>query len=282
MKKPSVYPDKQSGKFICDFHILVDGEIKQRRLKFKTRAKAEEEQKKQEAKRKRTVRRGKGTLTAAQHETAVWLFHEIDSLDWQGTTVRQMVEHFRSTYNPQGSLLFSEAIEDFKKRKERSGLRKSSLKDIPPRLEKLKGALGNRKVRDLGSSELLHYVRSQPEGMQYKIYVLIRELLDYESNPGRKSPILRRKILDEFEFESEKGKIFKQARTAAPTILHVEEVRAALRLLVDFRVRGGTPGEWLGIFVLGTFCGLRPHEIQAIGRIQRGLPGPKGDNVLPK
>ncbi|MDQ8182180.1 hypothetical protein [Pelagicoccus sp. SDUM812005] len=282
MKKPSVYPDKQSGKFICDFHILVDGEIKQRRLKFKTRAQAEEEQKKQEAKRKRAARKGKGTLTAAQHETAVWLFHEIDNLNWEGVTVREIMKHFRSTYNPTGSLLFSAAIEDFKKYKEGSGLKKSSMAAITPRLEKLKESLGNRRVRNLGSSDLLRYVRDQPEGMRYKIYVLLRELLDYESNPGRMSPILRRKILDEFEFESKKGMIFKQARTAAPTILHVDEVRAALRQLVDFRVREGTPGEWLGIFILGTYCGLRPHEIQALGRIQRGQPGPKESKELPQ
>lgn len=270
MRKPSVYLDKQSGRYVCDFHELRDGEIKQRRLKFKTEPQAEVERKKQEALRNRAMRRGKGALTDAQVETAIWLFNEIESLDWGGVSVRLVMDHFRKTYNPVGSKPFSEAVDDFESFKKGSGIKESSFKDIPPRLKKLKEFFRGSKVGDLSSSDFLDYVGKQSEGMRYKIYALVREFLDYESNEGRGSPMFARKLLKEYEFESKKGKRFKVERTAPPTILHIGEVKAALRLASTFRVKQGEPGEWLAFFVLGTYCGLRPHEIQALGRIQRG------------
>lgn len=116
--------------------------------------------------------------------------------------------------------------------------------------------------------------------MRYKIYALLREFLDYESHEGRKNPMFPRKLLKKFEYESKKGKKYKVERTAPPTILHLEEVKAALKLASTFKVKRGEPGEWLAIFVLGTYCGLRPHEIQALGRIQRGGTIKKGINKL--
>ncbi len=280
MKVPSVYFDKQSGRYICDFHELVDGEIRQRRLKFRTEKQAEEERTKQEAKRKRAQRRGKGALTDAQLETAVWLFQELESFEWKYVTARDLVDHFRATYNPMSSRPFSEAVDDFEAFKRSSGIKRSSFKDIPPRLRKLKEHFEGKTVGELTSTDFLGYVEAQSVGMRYKIYALVRELLDYSSHDGRKDPPFKRKILDEFEFESKKGKRFKLERTEAPTILHLAEIRAALKKLPSFKVKDGAPGEWLGFFVLGTFCGLRPHEIQALGRIQRCEFKDKDGNTL--
>lgn len=276
LKKPSVYPDSQSGKYIADFHEIVDGERRQRRLKFPSKKKAQAKADEIEVKQKRLLNGKTGTLTSAQVQLAQWLFTEIDALPWKGVTTYDIVDYFKKNYRGGDSMTLKAAIAEFLDYKRKSLAKDSSYKDLPPRLKKFLDRYPDAKVGELTTEEVLAHVDAQAEGMKYKIYSLLREFLNYMSNPGRTKQEVDPKLVNELEFKTEKGKHFKIVSHAAPTILHIEEVKKALKVALTFKVGEQAPGSWLGSFVLGVYCGLRPHEIQALGRIQRGDPPVRG------
>lgn len=215
------------------------------------------------------------------------MYAELEELPYP-ISVREMVRHLKETYKPTNAMTFKQAASEFIEFKKNSGIKKSSYTPSVKRMEAMQKYFNGWLVGDFTSESFIEYIdqeateKSWSKTTQHKVYSLICEFLTHMTHDGREVSVFNNKILPEIKLKTNNGKLYQDKAKAqqSPTIMHIDEVRDALKTLMTFSlkdvpecnnkygsVKGTVEGEWLGCFVLGVFAGLRPREIQRVGAL---------------
>jgi hypothetical protein len=281
LKRPTPWKNPSTGKWGCDFEELVDGKIKRRRkyCKYKTKKEAESRCTKIENQQNPKVRKNIKTLTNAQQEEALWAFEELARFDVKSNSLRSAVTYYVTNYKESGETRNTDTVVNDWLKKKKHELKPSSFAPLRSRFEKFKQCF-NSKFGEISSGDLINFIEKytayepladgsrrdgeyRAKGMQKKLFTHLRSFYSHVCNRANPLREMDYNPWDEVAFYFE-GKFNEDNKV--PTILHIKEVKKALRIAKTFKSERGQAGEFLGTLVLGALCGLRPSEVSNLSK----------------
>lgn len=266
LKKPKPRRHPITGKWGCDFEEVVNGQVERRRKYhiYTEKSDAEIHCNKIYNQQNPKVRQTITTLTNAQQQEALWAFEELARFDVQKNSLRSAIQYYVAHYKEGDETRSVEAVvKDWLAIKEKQ-LAPLSYAPLRSRLKQFQGAFPC-KFGEVSGEDLIEFVEKQSPGMKKKWLVHLGQLYGHVCNPANPKRELDHNPWDQVAFYF-KDKLPETSKV--PTILHLDEVKAALKSAMGFKSDKGDAGEFLGVVVLGLFCGLRPSEIQNLGKVK--------------
>ena len=281
LKTPTPLKHPNTGKWGCDYEEIVDGKIKRRRRHYTYTSKkaAEAHCTRIYNEQNPKVRRNIKTLTNAQQDEATWAFEELAKFDVMKNSLTSAVRFYVANYKESGETRDTHIIVDewLKDRKQR--LEPSSFAPLNSRFAKFKECFPV-KVGEIEGGDLIKFIERytaleplkdgtsregefRAVGMQKKLFTHLKQFYAHICNPANPDREINDSPWDRVAFYFD-GK-FKETNKV-PTILHIQEVKQALRMAKAFKSDEGQAGEFLGTLVLCALCGLRPSEVENLSK----------------
>lgn len=273
LKKPVPYKRPDTGKWGCDFEELVDGKVVRRKkyaiydLKTDAQTRCNQIHNQQNPKERKSITK----LTNAQQQEAAWAFEELAKFDVTKNSLRSAVRYYVENYREAGETRsVAEVVATWLAKKEKQ-LQPTSYAPLRSRLNHFKDQFPCQ-FGEVDSQDLIDFIEKQSPGMQRKWFIHLGELYNYFCHKSNPNPELNHNPWEQVAFYFD-GKLSETNRT--PTILHLDEIKVALKIAKDFKSEKGEKGEFLGVVVLGIFCGMRPSEVQNLAQQEK----PFGDFI---
>lgn len=283
LKPPTPCKHPNTGKWGCDYEEVVDGKIKRRRRHYAYTSKkaAEAHCTRIFNEQNPKVRKNIKTLTNAQQDEALWAFEELAKFDVSKNSLRSAIRYYVDNYKESGETRDTHIIVEEWLKKKKQELQPSSYAPIKSRFDKFTQCF-DCKFGEIESKELIKFIEKYtgfeglPDGtsrqgkiraktMQKKLFTHLKSFYAHVCNPANPDREMNYNPWDRVAFYFE-GK-FKETNKV-PTILHIKEVKEALKVAKTFKSEKGQAGEFLGTLVLGALCGLRPSEVKNLSEQQ--------------
>jgi integrase len=283
LKEPTPWKNLNTGKWGCSFEEVVDGKIKRRRkhCKYTRKEDAAIHCTKIFNKQNPKARKGITKLTNAEQDEALWAFEELAKFDVKKNSLRSAIRYYVDNYKESGETRDTHIIVEEWLKKKKQELQPSSYAPIKSRFDKFKQCF-DCKFGEIESKELIKFIEKYtefedlPDGtsrkgelrakaMQKKLFTHLKSFYAHACNPANPDREMNYNPWDRVAFYFD-GK-FKETNNV-PTILHIKEVKQALRMAKAFKSEKGQAGEFLGTLVLGALCGLRPSEVKNLSEQQ--------------
>lgn len=289
LRKPKVFFSQQKQKWGIDYEFLHHGRPKRKRLiRYATEEDAEADIGTIES-QQAAQQVGAARLTESQTHEALWAFSHLEKLPFERKSLRDAILFYEHYYKeaPQTDPI-KKAVNDFLAFKA-PNLKAAGYASLKSRLQNMASYFDGKTVGQISSTDLIEFISSKSKGVQGHYRKDCGGFFSHISDPGNDRRILTESPFDGVRFHFRQQNKGKKPQKGVPTTLHLEEVKAALKMALEgfplptrphkdalhFKSRStkplgkdftSDPGDWLAFVVLGCFCGLRPSEIENLAK----------------